>query len=87
MPSLFGFLGWPFSLSSIHWGYQLKAGSLIAVNNLAVGAELDSFVSIDYWISQVSVKAVITVPYQLGEGKVVNYLIEKYGDELTSILN
>ena len=40
--------------------------------------------SIEY---QVSVKAVITVPYQLGEGEVVNYLIEKHIDELTSILD
>ena len=28
-----------------------------------------------------------SLPYQLGEGEVVNYLIEKYGDVLTSILN
>ncbi len=76
MASLIRFLGWPFSLSSIHWGYQLKAGSLIAINNSAIGAELDLFVSIDDWISQVSVKAVITVPYRVGEGEVVNYLIE-----------
>ena len=41
MPSLIGFLGSPFSSSSIHLGYQLKAGSLIAVNNSAIGAELD----------------------------------------------
>ncbi len=27
--------------------------------------------------NQVSVKAVITVPYQLNEGEVVNYLIER----------
>ena len=76
MPSLIRFVGLPFSLSLIHWGYQLKAGSLIAVNNLAIGAELGSIVSIDDRISQVSIKAVITVPYQLGEGEVVNYLIE-----------
>ena len=34
----------------------------------------------------VSIKAVITVPYQLGEGDTVSYLIEKHGDVLTSII-
>jgi hypothetical protein len=37
-------------------------------------------------INQVSIKAVITVPYQLGEGDTVSYLIEKHGDVLTSII-
>ena len=36
---------------------------------------------------QVSVKAVITVPYQLGEGEVVNYLIESHGDVIKSTLD
>ena len=34
--------------------------------------------------NQVSVKVVITVPYQLGEGEVVNYLIESHGDVIKS---
>jgi len=37
--------------------------------------------------NQVSIKAVITVPYRLGEGEVVNYLIERQGDMVTSKLN
>ncbi len=39
--------------------------------------------SIEY---QVRVKAVITVPYQLGEGEVV-YLIESHGDVIKSKLD
>jgi hypothetical protein len=39
--------------------------------------------SIEY---QVSIKAVITVPYQLGEGEVVNYLIESHSDVVKSRL-
>jgi hypothetical protein len=33
--------------------------------------------------NQVSIKAVIAVPYQLGEGEVVNCLIERQSDVLT----
>ena len=61
---------------------------MIAASNLAIGAELFFSFRLSMMIeNQVSVKAVITVPYRLGAGEVVNYLIERDSDVLTSKLN
>ena len=87
MPSLIGFFGRPLSLSSIPSGYQLKATSLIAACNSAMVAQnYFSFGLLTSIENQGSIKAVITVPYRLGEGELVNYLIERQGDAVTSTL-
>ena len=76
MLSLILFFPCPDSLSSIHLGYQPKAGSSITSSN-SVMVACHCLLTLMLQGGLVSVKAHITVPYPLKKGTVVNNLIER----------